>query len=105
MLMRYPYLILFFLFFPFIDVTDDLTLTLDEQTVATVNRRDFKDSFFGNLVLNNEKYLQLVETIEEQVYQEPENASLIATKTLSPNRLGISLLIGLLKSFFYDLLL
>ncbi|WP_209123753.1 VanW family protein [Alkalihalobacillus sp. BA299] len=104
--MRYHFLTLFFVFMQMINIHNNLSITLDGQTIATVKRSDFTATVFEGLVVDEEKFNAFVDKIEQQVNKEPINATIDLHGRLVPEQFGYTLnrksFIEAFYSYFFD---
>ncbi|OLO26530.1 hypothetical protein BTR23_22830 [Alkalihalophilus pseudofirmus] len=89
--MRYTFFTLLLIFMQIINVHNNLTITLDDQVIATVNRSDFTTAVFEGLVLNEEKFDAFLNRIDQQVSREPINATIDPHGKLVPEQHGYEL--------------
>ncbi|WP_096435147.1 VanW family protein [Alteribacter populi] len=74
--MRLIYLPIILLIFSLININtpDILTVTFEGETIATVNKSEYTDPLFGKTMVDADKYRELVESIDQEVDEDPVNA-------------------------------
>jgi vancomycin resistance protein YoaR len=88
--LKYSFLMLLLFFVQTLDVSDNVYLQLEGETVAIVNRAEFQ-SLLGNSLIDVEKYQEFVEKLELQIQKEPLNATIDKYGTVVPEQLGYKL--------------
>ncbi|WP_216829618.1 VanW family protein [Alkalihalobacterium elongatum] len=86
--MNYSFLTVILIFLQIINVHSDLSITLDGETIAIVNRSDFTSPVFEGLVVDEEKLEAFINTIEQKVSIEPKNATIDKYGRLVPEQYG-----------------
>ncbi|MFT8319699.1 MAG: VanW family protein [Bacillus sp. (in: firmicutes)] len=71
-----------------IEHPNNLTVTQQEQTIATVNRENFTSPLFGTSMINEEKYKQFINKLNQQISQAPINAKINDQGNIIPEKKG-----------------
>lgn len=93
-------LVSFLLFTQSVDLPNSLTITQQGQPIAVVNRTDFSMPFPGIPVINNNKYNQFIEKLEQQIYREPVNATINEQGRIVGGKVGYKLYRKEFKNLF-----
>ncbi|MFD4818605.1 VanW family protein [Peribacillus butanolivorans] len=72
-------------------IPDSLSVTQQGQTIAVVKRAEVSMPFLDVPMMDVDKYNQLIEKIDSQVYQEPVNATIDKNGNILPGRVGYKL--------------
>ncbi|EST11432.1 VanW family protein [Sporolactobacillus laevolacticus] len=80
-------------------VSDDLTITQHGQTIVEVNRSDY--TYPLAQMMNQEKYNQLINKLDRQVFQAPVNARIDEQGAIVPGKTGHKLYRSVFKDRFY----
>ncbi|MGG3572864.1 VanW family protein [Bacillus gobiensis] len=70
---------------------DNLTISHQGQTVAIVNRADLTTPLFGVPIIDENKYNQFIETLNQKIYHKPVNAVLNDHGGIVPGEAGYKL--------------
>lgn len=81
---------------------DTISITHNGEMVEVVERSDYSLSYFGNAVLDESKYNQLVENINDQIYEKPVNAALDQSGAIIPEQTGEAVDRKKFKALFYQ---
>lgn len=82
--------------------SDSLTITLEGQPVATVNRLDYTVGNVGIPFINSNKYNHLLEDLNNLVSIPPKNAELDIHENIIPEKIGSTLNRRAFTAQFYD---
>ncbi|MFV8829495.1 VanW family protein [Alkalihalobacterium sp. APHAB7] len=89
--MNYTFITFILIFMHIINVHSNLTITLEGETLATVNRSDFTTHVFEGLLVDEEKLETFIDKIEQQVTKEPVDAAIDPHGRLVPEQYGYAL--------------
>ncbi|MGO4886813.1 VanW family protein [Anaerobacillus sp. MEB173] len=89
--MRYQLLTLFILIFQITINTDQLIVTEQGKTIASVSREEFTLPYLSEPMINNEKYNEFVDTLDHQVYEKPVNAFIDKNNHIVDEQVGYKL--------------
>ncbi|MBU8907588.1 VanW family protein [Desertibacillus haloalkaliphilus] len=98
----FTYLLFFLLLINPVSDNGDLTITHDGETIETVERSEFSHPFLGAPTLDLATFDELIERIDEQVYQEPVNAFIDDTNSIQSGENGYKLNRKLFTELFYE---
>ncbi|MDA7028306.1 VanW family protein [Bacillus sp. CLL-7-23] len=82
-------------------LSDQLTVTQQGQTIATVNREDFIISPSGTPIIDQEKYRKFIDQLDQKIYRNPENAMIDHRGEIIPGRIGYKLYRQAFNEKFY----
>ncbi|MFF5814248.1 VanW family protein [Peribacillus butanolivorans] len=85
-------------------IPDSLSVTQQGQTIAVVKRAEVSMPFLDVPMMDVDKYNQLIEKIDSQVYQEPVNATIDKNGNILPGRVGYKLYHQAFKEQFFSFL-
>lgn len=85
-------------------IPDSLSVTQQGQTIAVVKRAEVSMPFLDVPMMDVDKYNQLIEKIDSQVYQEPVNATIDKNGNILPGRIGYKLYHQAFKEQFFSFL-
>ncbi|KAB8138134.1 hypothetical protein F9U64_06200 [Gracilibacillus oryzae] len=71
--------------------TADLVITLKEEQITSVNREELRVLFFDEPVIDEDKYQQFVQELEQKIYQEPVDATIDDNNVIVPGKAGYQL--------------
>lgn len=100
--MIYSWIFSFLLLFQGVYAPDGLQITEGEQTIAVVNRSNFSNSAFGFPIINQEKFNQLLDQLNQMVYKEPRNAFFDKNGAIVPEQVGYQLYRKAFTEQFYS---
>jgi vancomycin resistance protein YoaR len=80
---------------------DNLTLTQHDQTIAVINRENFKMPMPGTPMIDEKKYDKFIEKLDQQIYREPINATINDLGKIVPGQVGYRLYRKQFKEEFY----
>ncbi|MGN9863837.1 VanW family protein [Bacillus swezeyi] len=81
--------------------SDSLTVTQQGKKIAVVDREDFTMPLSGTPMIDDEKYSQFIERLDQQVYQAPKNAEINDSGRIVPGKIGYRLYRQAFKEKFY----
>ncbi|MBP0725357.1 VanW family protein [Bacillus sp. RG28] len=84
-----------------IDLPDSLTVTQQGQTIAIVNRMNFTLPIPGTPMMDDKKYDQFIEKLDQQIYREPINAKINEQGKILSGQVGYRLYRKEFKDRFY----
>ncbi|MFN2743992.1 MULTISPECIES: VanW family protein [Bacillus] len=84
------------------DHSDSLTITQQGETIATVDRSDFKTALPGTPLIDDEKYRQFVDRLDQKISRKPVNAVINDQGRIVPGKIGYRLYRQAFKEKFYD---
>ncbi|MDT8861116.1 VanW family protein [Alkalihalobacillus sp. MEB130] len=90
------------LFVPISDIEDDLTITHENQPIATVNRADFINDTLGREMVDLEAFDQFVEHIDQLTFEPPVNAHIDKLGNIVSEQVGYRLHKQHFKKLFYQ---
>ncbi|WP_100374621.1 VanW family protein [Bacillus sp. FJAT-45037] len=70
---------------------EHLSITFEQDTLVSIHREEFFDPYLGRSIIDQDKYEELVESVEKQVYVEPVNATLDPHGQLVSEEIGYKL--------------
>jgi len=85
-----------------IDLPDSLTLTQQGETIAIVNRKNFTLPIPGTPMIDDKKYNQFIDKLDQQIYSEPINAKINDQGKILPGQVGYRLYRKEFKDRFYS---
>lgn len=101
--MKIPFILPFLLLFLTNDMHNNNLVIMDNnQQLAFVNKLDYRIPYLEGPFINSEKYLQLLNKIDEQIYQPPKNATLDSHGNIVASQEGYSLDRKAFSSLFYQ---
>lgn len=83
------------------ELSDGLTITQQGQTIATVNRENFKALLPGTPIVDGQKYNQFINKLNQQIYRAPINATINEHGAIVPGQVGHKLFSRIFKDQFY----
>ncbi|ARK30465.1 VanW family protein [Halalkalibacter krulwichiae] len=95
------FLTILMLLSPFL-TPDDLTVTHEGETIATVNREDFYLPLIGKEMIDHDKYHFFLTKVEQKVFLPPVNAKIAKNGQLIPEQIGYMLDKRQFKERFYQ---
>ncbi|MFJ7681197.1 VanW family protein [Peribacillus butanolivorans] len=102
--MRLTWIAGLLLFVQQVYIPDSLSVTQQGQTIAVVKRAEVSMPFLDVPMMDVDKYNQLIEKIDSQVYQEPVNATIDKNGNILPGRVGYKLYHQAFKEQFFSFL-
>ncbi|MFE4430062.1 VanW family protein [Peribacillus butanolivorans] len=102
--MRLTWIAGLLLFVQQVYIPDSLSVTQQGQTIAVVKRAEVSMPFLDVPMMDVDKYNQLIEKIDSQVYQEPVNATIDKNGNILPGRVGYKLYHQEFKEQFFSFL-
>lgn len=84
-----------------VDLPDSLTVTQQGQTIAIVNRVNFTLPLPGTPLIDDKKYNQFIEKLDQQIYRDPINARINDQGRIVPGQVGYRLFRKEFKEQFY----
>lgn len=99
--MNITWLTILVLFFNHNALTTDLVITYKEESIATVNRVDFRVPYLDDPVVDQKKYNWLIKDLEKEISQEPVNASIDQNGVIVPGEVGYKLHLDKFKELFF----
>ncbi|MFT4415918.1 VanW family protein [Fredinandcohnia humi] len=70
---------------------DHLYITYKDKPIITLDRNDYIATLLGEGFLDEEKYTKFLSYLEEQVYQDPENAKIGKSGEIIKERVGVKI--------------
>lgn len=98
-------LLSFYLFFVNQIETPHILFTIDGEPLKKINREDYFVDFIGEPIVNFHKFIQLRESIEKKVYEEPTDATLDDEGNIVPSKPGHILNPKMFEDKFFTTLL
>lgn len=74
-----------------VDLPNSLTVTQQGHPIAVVNRTDFTMTIPGTPMINDNKFNQFIEKLDQQIYRKPINASINEEGRIVPGQVGYKL--------------
>ncbi|MEQ6388371.1 VanW family protein [Bacillaceae bacterium S4-13-58] len=99
--MKMTYLTILFLMFNHNAVSNDLVVTYKGDTLTTVNRSDFLIPYLDELVIDENKYIHLINQLDQKIYKAPVDASINDNGIIVPGEVGYKLHLHRFKELFY----
>ncbi|MGP4042182.1 VanW family protein [Gracilibacillus sp. D59] len=99
--MKISCLMILYLFFNQTITPSDLVVTYKGEPIASVNRAEFTAPILGEPLLDEGKYLQFIEELDQQIYQEPKNATIDNNGMIVSGQVGYKLHRQKFKELFY----
>ncbi|WP_445487463.1 VanW family protein [Niallia sp. 03133] len=84
-----------------VELPNSLTVTQQGQKIAVINRENFTMPFSGTPIVNSEKYNQLINKLDQQIYHAPINATINEQEGIVPEQVGHRLNKQRFKEQFY----
>lgn len=100
--MNYSWIFSFLLLVQNLYAPDSLMITQEGQTVAIVNRPNFSNTIIGLPIIDQKKYNQLLEQLNQIVYKEPKNAIIDNNGNILPEQVGYQIYRKSFREQFYS---
>ncbi|MFJ8267728.1 VanW family protein [Peribacillus asahii] len=99
--MKFAWLTAILLFIQPVHPSDDLLITHQGQTIAHIPRSDFMIALPDTPMVDRDKYNQLIEEIDKQIYKAPVEAGIDNAGNIIPGQTGYKLYKKIFEEQFY----